>query len=107
MDGPSAGIAMALGIYSAIYRLPVRHNIALTGEISIHGKVKPVGGVYPKIKGAKAAGADLVIIPHENEQSLLHEVGGIEVIPVKEFKEVMELALVKDVMDDAKNKKSM
>ncbi len=107
VDGPSAGIAMALGIYSAIYRLPVRHNIALTGEISIHGKVKPVGGVYPKIKGAKAAGADLVIIPHENEQSLLHEVGGIEVIPVKEFKEVIELALVKDVMDDAKNKKSM
>ncbi|MBH9967062.1 ATP-dependent protease LonB [Rossellomorea oryzaecorticis] len=96
VDGPSAGIAMALGIYSAIYRIPVKHNLALTGEISIHGFVKPVGGVFPKVKAAKLAGAEMAIIPHENQQSMIDEIEGIEVIPVKHLKEVLDLALVKD-----------
>ncbi|XXM70951.1 ATP-dependent protease LonB [Lysinibacillus sphaericus] len=96
VDGPSAGIAMALGIYSAIYRIPVKHNLALTGEISIHGFVKPVGGVYPKVKAAKLAGAETAIIPHENQQSMIDEIEGIEVIPVKHLKEVLDLALIKD-----------
>ena len=56
IDGPSAGIAMATGIYSAIYQLPIDNFIAMTGEISIHGNVKPVGGVYPKVKAAQKAG---------------------------------------------------
>ncbi|OAT84429.1 ATP-dependent protease LonB [Bacillus sp. MKU004] len=98
VDGPSAGIAMALGIYSAIYRIPVKHNLALTGEISIHGFVKPVGGVFPKVKAAKLAGAEMAIIPHENQQSMIDEIEGIEVIPVKHLKEVLDLALVKDQM---------
>jgi ATP-dependent Lon protease len=98
VDGPSAGIAMALGIYSAIYRIPVKHNLALTGEISIHGFVKPVGGVYPKVKAAKLAGAEMAIIPHENQQSMIDEIEGIEVIPVKHLKEVLDLALIKDQM---------
>ncbi|OIU70757.1 ATP-dependent protease LonB [Rossellomorea aquimaris] len=98
VDGPSAGIAMALGIYSAIYRIPVKHNLALTGEISIHGFVKPVGGVYPKVKAAKLAGAETAIIPHENQQSMIDEIEGIEVIPVKHLKEVLDLALIKDQM---------
>jgi ATP-dependent Lon protease len=112
VDGPSAGIAMALGIYSAIYRLPIKHNLALTGEISIHGFVKPVGGVYPKVKAAKLAGAEIAIIPHENQQSIMSQIEGIEVIPVKHLKEVLDLALVKDQLSDTSllnesNKKSV
>ncbi|MCA0147403.1 ATP-dependent protease LonB [Rossellomorea vietnamensis] len=96
VDGPSAGIAMALGIYSAIYRIPIKHTIAVTGEISIHGSVKPVGGVYPKVKGAKLAGATMAIIPYDNQQAMLKEIEGIEVVPVKQLKEVLDLALMKE-----------
>ncbi|WP_421380272.1 ATP-dependent protease LonB [Bacillus salacetis] len=96
VDGPSAGIAMATGIYSAIYRIPVKSDIALTGEISIHGFVKPVGGVYPKVKAAKLAGASTAIIPHENMGALLQEIEGIEVKPVKNLEEVFNIALDKD-----------
>jgi ATP-dependent Lon protease len=94
IDGPSAGIAMAVGIYSAINKMPVDHMIAMTGEISIHGNVKPVGGIVPKIKAAKLAGAKKVIIPAENMQSILHEIKGIEIIPVNHLKEVLEIALL-------------
>ncbi|MGF2617292.1 ATP-dependent protease LonB [Rossellomorea vietnamensis] len=100
VDGPSAGIAMATGIYSAIYRIPVRSDIALTGEISIHGFVKPVGGVYPKVKAAKLAGAGAAVIPHENMGALLQEIEGIEVYPVKHLKEVFNIALDKEKTDE-------
>ncbi|MGD6942653.1 ATP-dependent protease LonB [Cytobacillus gottheilii] len=96
IDGPSAGIAMATGIYSAIYKLPVDHTIAMTGEISIHGFVKPVGGVYPKVKAAKKAGASTVIIPQENHQSILQEIDGITIIPVSHLSEVFKIAIQKD-----------
>ena len=86
MDGPSAGIAMARGIYSAIYKIPADNKVAMTGEISIHGHVKPIGGVFPKIKAAKLAGVKRVIIPHENMQPLLKEIDGIEIIPVTHLK---------------------
>ncbi|MHA7137094.1 ATP-dependent protease LonB [Rossellomorea arthrocnemi] len=110
VDGPSAGIAMALGIYSAIYRIPVKHTIAVTGEISIHGLVKPVGGVTAKVKGAKLAGATIAIIPYDNQQAMLSEIEGIEVIPVKQLKEVLDLALMKETPQDLiteQNKKSV
>ena len=90
IDGPSAGIAMAVGIYSAIYQIPVKNNVAMTGEISIHGKVKPVGGVFTKVTAAKLAGADLVLIPAENIQALLNQVDNIEIKPVKHLKEVFQ-----------------
>lgn len=100
IDGPSAGIAMATGIYSAIYKIPVDHRVAMTGEISIHGNVKPIGGVVPKVRAAKLAGAKAVIIPYENMQSILKEIDGIEIIPVTHIKEVFEIALKKDVIPD-------
>ncbi len=89
VDGPSAGVAIAVGIYSAIYQLPVDHTVAMTGEISIHGYVKPVGGVFAKIKAAKQAGAKKVIIPIENMQSLLREVSGIQIIAVRRLEEAL------------------
>lgn len=100
VDGPSAGIAMASGIYSAIYKIPAENTVAMTGEISIHGHVKPIGGVIPKIKAAKLAGAKKVIIPHENMQPLLNKIDGIEIIPVKTVKEVFEIALRKDIIPE-------
>ncbi|WP_456278085.1 ATP-dependent protease LonB [Bacillus sp. AK128] len=91
VDGPSAGIAMATGIYSAIYQIPVAHTIAMTGEISIHGFVKPIGGVFAKVKAAKQAGAEKVIIPKDNVQSILNEIDGIDIIPVSHLSEVFEM----------------
>jgi Lon-like ATP-dependent protease len=96
IDGPSAGIAMATAIYSAIYKLPIDHQVAMTGEISIHGSVKPIGGVYPKVKAAKKAGVKRVIIPKENMQSILNEIGDIEIIPVSHLSEVFEWAFIKE-----------
>jgi len=96
IDGPSAGIAMATGIYSAIYQLPIDHKIAMTGEIGIHGSVKPIGGVYPKVKAAKKAGVKRVIIPKENMQSILNEIEDIEIIPVSHLSEVFEWAFIKE-----------
>jgi len=96
IDGPSAGIAMATGIYSAIYQIPMDNTVAMTGEISIHGNVKPIGGVYPKVKAAKKAGATKVIIPKENVQSILNDITGIEIIPVSHLEEVFEIALLKE-----------
>lgn len=96
IDGPSAGIAMATGIYSAIYKQPIDHTVAMTGEISIHGNVKPIGGVFPKIKAAKKAGAKTVIIPKENVQSILNEVEGIHIVPVTHLTEVFDIALLKE-----------
>lgn len=100
VDGPSAGIAMATGIYSAIYKIPIDHTVAMTGEIGIHGDVRPIGGVIPKIKGAKLAGAKTVIIPADNMQTLLNEINDIEIIPVKQVYEVFERALKKDVIPE-------
>ncbi|SEM33877.1 Lon-like ATP-dependent protease [Mesobacillus persicus] len=96
IDGPSAGIAMATGIYSAIYKIPADHTVAMTGEISIHGNVKPIGGVYPKVKAAMKAGAKRVIIPKENVQSILQEIKGIDIVPVSHLSEVFDLALVRE-----------
>lgn len=94
IDGPSAGIAMATGIFSAIHRIAINNKVAMTGEISIHGNVKPIGGVIPKIKAAKKAGVETVIIPQENMQSILKEIQGINIVPVTNLQEVFDLALV-------------
>ncbi|MCE4051571.1 MULTISPECIES: ATP-dependent protease LonB [Bacillaceae] len=100
IDGPSAGISMAAGIYSAIYKQPIDRKVAMTGEISIHGNVKPVGGVFAKVKAAQKAGVSTVIIPEENMQSVLKEISGITIIPVASFNQVLELALLKEAPDN-------
>lgn len=68
VDGPSAGVTMVIAIYSAIAEVPVDHRFAVTGEVSIRGLVKPVGGIVAKLEAARLAGARTVIIPQENWQ---------------------------------------
>jgi Lon-like ATP-dependent protease len=100
IDGPSAGIAMATGIYSAIYKIPIDNTVAMTGEISIHGNVKPIGGVYPKVKAALKAGARTVIIPEENMQTILNEIKGINIVPVTHLQQVFDIALVSSYQEN-------
>ena len=92
IDGPSAGIAMATAIYSAVKGIPMDPKMAMTGELSIHGNVKPVGGIIAKVEAAKQAGAKKVLIPKENMQSIFMQLEGIEVIPVERIEVVFELA---------------
>jgi len=90
IDGPSAGIAIATAIYSAIKEIPISSQIAMTGEISIRGKVKPVGGVVAKVEAAKNAGIKKVLISKENWQEMFENYD-IEVIPVEDIFEVFDL----------------
>lgn len=97
VDGPSAGVSMALAVYSAIKGIPVDSTLAMTGELGIHGQVKPIGGVVAKVMAAAEAGARRVIIPKENMQSILNEIQGVEIITVSDIREIFDLALVQDV----------
>lgn len=95
VDGPSAGLAMATAIYSAITGVPVNNRVAMTGELSIHGRVKPVGGVIPKVEAAVHAGVETVFIPAANNyRELLVGRRDIEVVPVSHLHEVLDAALL-------------
>lgn len=95
IDGPSAGITMAVAIFSAIKNIAVDNKVAMTGEISIRGFVKPVGGVSAKVTAAKQAGALKVLIPKENWQELYKNCG-IEVIAIETIDEAIDHALMAD-----------
>jgi ATP-dependent Lon protease len=97
-DGPSAGITMATAIASALIGCPVRRDLAMTGEITLRGRVLPIGGLKEKLLAAHRAGIRTVLIPHENIRDL--EIvpdrvrDELEIIPVKTMDEVLDLALV-------------
>jgi Lon-like ATP-dependent protease len=93
VDGPSAGISMAVAISSAILHRKVHPDIAMTGELGLHGQVKPIGGVMAKIAAAVEAGAKRVIIPAENMQETLKQYDKAEIISVESLNEVLELCL--------------
>jgi ATP-dependent Lon protease len=90
-DGPSAGITMATALVSALTRIPVRHDLAMTGEVTLRGRVLPIGGLKEKVLAAHRGGIKTVLIPSENEKDILD-------IPANVLKTV-ELTLV-DHMDD-------
>lgn len=94
IDGPSAGAAIFLAIYSAVTGVPLRQDVAITGEISIQGMIKAVGGVYEKIYGAKQAGMKKVIVPRENEKDVPRDLKGIEVVLVNTVEEVLDHLVV-------------
>jgi Lon-like ATP-dependent protease len=93
MDGPSAGITIATAITSSIRNIAVDNETAMTGEVSIQGRVMPVGGVVSKVEAALQAGAKKVIIPRENWQEMFANIDGIKVIPVDTIDEVFKLTL--------------
>jgi len=96
-DGPSAGVTMASALVSSLSGRPVRHDIAMTGEITLRGRVLPIGGLKEKILGAVRAGITRIVVPKENEpdlEDLPEEVRKlIEVHPVQELGEVLALTL--------------
>lgn len=96
VDGPSAGISITTAIYSAIKGIPVDNVVAMTGEISLYGNVKPIGGVNAKISAAIKAGAKKIIIPKENWQDSFANMEGVSIIPVSHINEVLDIALIKE-----------
>lgn len=92
IDGPSAGAAITLCIISSLLKKPIRQDIAVTGEISLQGKIKPVGGIFEKIYGAKRMGIKLVLIPKDNEKEIPLNNTGIDVKAIETIDELMEIA---------------
>ena len=92
IDGPSAGAAITTCIISALLKKPIRQDIAITGEISLQGKVRPVGGIFEKIYGAKRMGINLVLIPKENENEIPLDNADIEVKTIDTIEELMDIA---------------
>jgi Lon-like ATP-dependent protease len=88
VDGPSAGLAIACGLYSAVHGFKVDNLLALTGEVSIRGDIYPVGGVPAKLKAAQAAGARRAFIPASNWQQNFEKLG-LKVIPVRHFFDIL------------------
>lgn len=94
IDGPSAGLATTMAIYSALKGKPLKQDLAVTGEISIQGKVKPVGGIYEKIFGAKQGGIKTVLIPEQNLEEVPTGLRGIEIITIDNIEQALKVALV-------------
>jgi ATP-dependent Lon protease len=96
-DGPSAGIGMATSLASALTNIPVRADVAMTGEITLRGEVLPIGGLKEKLLAAHRGGIQTVIIPHENERDLVEIPKNIkqnlDIKPVRWIDEVLDIAL--------------
>jgi ATP-dependent Lon protease len=97
-DGPSAGVAMTVSIVSALTGIPVRKDIAMTGEVTLRGRVLPIGGLKEKLLAALRAGIVKVLIPKDNEKDLAeipdNVKRGLEIVPVSTVDEVIAEALV-------------
>lgn len=95
IDGPSAGLAVVLAMLSAIQKKPARQDVAVTGEVSIQGRVKQVGGIPEKIYGARQAGMRKVLLPEENRNDVPSLVRGLEVVTVGTVEEALEHLFVR------------
>lgn len=95
VDGPSAGIAMLLAIISAIEEIPLKQDLAVTGEVSIQGKIKPVGGIREKLHAAEQAGLKEVLIPEENINDINQDTQ-LKVTPVSTVTEALKKVLIYD-----------
>jgi ATP-dependent Lon protease len=97
-DGPSAGVGMCTALVSALTGIPVKADVAMTGEITLRGEVLPIGGLKEKLLAAHRGGINVVLIPRENEKDLVEIPDNIkaklEIIPVRWIDEVLEVALV-------------
>jgi ATP-dependent Lon protease len=97
-DGPSAGIGICTAMISALTRIPVRSDVAMTGEITLRGEVLPIGGLKEKLLAAARGGIRQVLIPEENEKDLAeipdNIKGSLDIRPVKWIDQVLEYALV-------------
>ncbi|WP_131194001.1 endopeptidase La [Lichenihabitans psoromatis] len=98
-DGPSAGVAMATTIVSILTGIPIRRDIAMTGEITLRGRVLPIGGLKEKLLAALRGGLKKVLIPEENAKDLLEipnsVKNGLEIVPVSRMDEVLKHALIR------------
>jgi ATP-dependent Lon protease len=98
-DGPSAGVAMVTAIVSTLTGIPVRKDVAMTGEITLRGRILPIGGLKEKLLAAHRGGIKTVLIPEENAKDLTEISdsikGGLEIIPVSRMDEVLKVALVR------------
>ena len=98
-DGPSAGIGMATAIVSMMTGIPVRNDLAMTGEITLRGRVLPIGGLKEKLLAALRGGIKTVLIPEDNVHDLKDlpdsVKDGLEIIPVSRMGQVIEQALVR------------
>jgi ATP-dependent Lon protease len=105
-DGPSAGVGMCTALVSALTDIPVKSDVAMTGEITLRGEVLPIGGLKEKLLAAHRGGISKVLIPEENEKDLAeipkNIKGKLDIVPVKWFDEVMEHALAHQPVPDAK-----
>jgi ATP-dependent Lon protease len=98
-DGPSAGIAMATAIISVATGIPVRRDVAMTGEVTLRGRVLPIGGLKEKLLAALRGGLKTVLIPEENAKDLVDipasVKNGLEIVPVSRMDQVLEHALTR------------
>ena len=96
IDGPSAGTAILTAIVSAVTGAPIRQDVAVTGEISLQGEIKPVGGVFEKAYGARQAGITTLIIPWENEKDIPEEHLGLDIRRLKHAEEAFDVLFAND-----------